>query len=691
MNTMIKKLFFSFILAFPLAASCQNVKEKTWMENADKYMYSDPDAAIGYCTQALKIDPANPTAYCIRGICRNNKRQYDQAIEDFMKAIRLLPNYSNAYCNMANAYFGKEDYAKALSSFNKGVETDPRNKYAFKMRADFYILQKYFEKAIMDYTAALKLDAGMAEAYGNRGAAYIQVGNFRAGIQDFEKAIIHNPADGTPYVNLVTTCMRMDDREKAAYWANKYKSKKLTDQHDDESWKFYDHYMIALFDVALNHAYEDALAELKLAEAMVAANGANANKKNGVDNGLSDVFFLKGYIFEQQGKFELAKNAYDQCYILNKKQKDITEDFKRLEGKYLLATKKDRTAPEIQIFYPAADTRSIDVEADSTAPIRIKGLVKDESGVESVTVNGAKAMTLENNGEFTHLLDFNPGANTITIAAVDKNGNKAVRTFTYMANRKENAPAARPVNNATPELSPALYSYHAILIGEANYEDINIPKLSKPVQDAREMKALLEKEFTFNPENVLLLENKRKNDILAAIFPTCNSLKENDNLLIFYAGHGTASGENERQGYWIPVDAHKGNTWEYISFDDIKAALKNCHAKHILIIADACFAGNLTRGLGEDAPLDITKQYESQSRRAMTSGNDEPVDDNSFFLFHLKQELKETHKKYISASELFNAIQPFVIRDSNKLPVYSSIPGVGDRNGSFIFVKRNAF
>ena len=177
---------------------------------------------------------------------------------------------------------------------------------------------------------------------------------------------------------------------------------------------------------------------------------------------------------------------------------------------------------------------------------------------------------------------------------------------------------------------------------------------------------------------------------MQAIVQRCNSLTENDNLIIFYAGHGIAEKDKfgDVDGYWIPSSAKKGLNASYISADDINKAIKRSNAKHILVIADACFSGAFTRELPAEASKEIKKQYSVTSRKVMASGNLEPVPDNSKFIYYLKQKLGQNTEKYLTAKELFDSFYKAILSNSENLPQYAAIRNVGDEGGEFIFIKK---
>ncbi|MDB5012426.1 MAG: Peptidase [Daejeonella sp.] len=177
---------------------------------------------------------------------------------------------------------------------------------------------------------------------------------------------------------------------------------------------------------------------------------------------------------------------------------------------------------------------------------------------------------------------------------------------------------------------------------------------------------------------------------MQALVLKSNSLTDNDNLLIFYAGHGIAEKDKfgDVDGYWIPSSAKKGLNASYISSDDINKALKRSNSKHILVIADACFSGAFTRALSSDASIGIQKQFSVPSRKIMASGNLEPVPDNSKFVYYLKKNLKENTQKYLTAKKLFDSFYEAILNNSDTSPQYAAIKNVGDEGGEFVFIKK---
>ena len=91
--------------------------------------------------------------------------------------------------------------------------------------------------------------------------------------------------------------------------------------------------------------------------------------------------------------------------------------------------------------------------------------------------------------------------------------------------------------------------FFALVIGNTGYA--HFPKLNTADDDAKAVAALLKDAYGY--EVKVLLDGTRS-QIIDAIEAMRGTLSPNDNLLIYYAGHGWLDTKAER-GYWLPVDA----------------------------------------------------------------------------------------------------------------------------------------
>src|SRR6476646_7986466 len=193
--------------------------------------------------------------------------------------------------------------------------------------------------------------------------------------------------------------------------------------------------------------------------------------------------------------------------------------------------------------------------------------------------------------------------------------------------------------------------YHALLIAVQDYSDPGLPRLHAPIRDAERLRDVLTSRYRVNPRDVTVLRNPKRADILGKLNQLSESLGTNDNLLIFYAGHGHWDGQST-QSYWAPVDARWIDRALWVSNSDLEGSIRRMQARHILLIADACYAGAL---LLRQVPPDpaMSRLYELPSRKAMTSGSKETVPDSSVFLDYLIKRLDANRAAYLPPTTCF--------------------------------------
>ena len=231
--------------------------------------------------------------------------------------------------------------------------------------------------------------------------------------------------------------------------------------------------------------------------------------------------------------------------------------------------------------------------------------------------------------------------------------------------------------------------YYALVIGNNNYQYLE--KLDAAENDAKVIADVLENKYGFEVE---LLLNGDYSTTVDSIFNMTKKLKENDNLLIYYAGHGELD-KSENRGYWLPVNASTKSRAEWISNQRIVDRVKATKAKHVLLMVDSCFSGSLMRGgeLSEENET-IDKKYierlkKKKTRLVITSGGNEPVVDSdggnhSLFALKLIDTLKN-NDNVINSQILFENIRRYVVSNADQTPERAMVHKTGHDGGDFLF------
>jgi len=251
---------------------------------------------------------------------------------------------------------------------------------------------------------------------------------------------------------------------------------------------------------------------------------------------------------------------------------------------------------------------------------------------------------------------------------------------------------ALPVQAASP-----YGEFHALVIGNQNYKYLK--SLKTPLADAEAVAEVLKNQYGFTVDLLKDADRYRTMRALSRLRRTMTDKK--DNLLIYYAGHGYLDRAGGNAGYWQPIDAEKESSANWIATTEITPILKAIQARHVMIVADSCYSGELvTRDSGAQLATGMNKDewlqrmLERRSRTALTSGGlEEKVWDSgqgnrhSIFAEAFLEALRD-NQGVLTGDTLFDRIKHPVIVNSPQTPQYGDVRMTGHEMGDFILVPK---
>jgi Caspase domain/Sel1 repeat len=362
-------------------------------------------------------------------------------------------------------------------------------------------------------------------------------------------------------------------------------------------------------------------------------------------------------------------------------------------------------APVIQILQPELrtmrDGKGVRASVTTDRPL-VVGRVVSETELVTFTVNDRAEKLLANNVFRTEVALARP-EEPIRLAAVDRQGRRGSVEFVIARVAPAPTPGPGPESSVGLPRSGAVSfgKYHALVIGNNDYKQMRALKTA--VADAREVARVLELDYGFQ---VRLLVNASRYEILAALNDMREKLTEKDNLLIYYAGHGELDERNQR-GYWLPVDAEPNSTANWISNIAITDVLNSMTVQQLLVVADSCYSGTLTRssvgrlegGLSEGERTRLLSVMAKQrSRMVLTSGGVEPVLDSAGGVHSAFAQaflgVLRSNVGLLPGQELFGHLRLRVASVADRVqmrqvPEYAPIKFAGHESGDFVFVRKD--
>ena len=330
----------------------------------------------------------------------------------------------------------------------------------------------------------------------------------------------------------------------------------------------------------------------------------------------------------------------------------------------------------------------------------LTGRVLSPAGLWDLRINGM-SIDVDKQGIFSFELPMirtQQSSTPIDIVAVDIQNKRSISSLNLVW-------GGNPKNLQDPfstHTHNPFGQYYALVIGNNHYQ--HWEPLQNAIADAEAVGNLLKSQYGFQ---VKLLKDASRKDILKTLNEFRRILTERDNLLIFYAGHGFLEPNIDR-GYWIPVDAELEDNSDWVLLPTITDLLQLMSAKHILVVADSCFAGKLTRsslaqlrpGLSEEARMELLKTLaKNRVRTALTSGGLRPVLDaggggHSIFTAAFLGVLEE-NREILETERIFLAVRNRVMNaakqlNTEQIPTYAPVHLAGHESlGDFIFVPQH--
>ena len=125
-----------------------------------------------------------------------------------------------------------------------------------------------------------------------------------------------------------------------------------------------------------------------------------------------------------------------------------------------------------------------------------------------------------------------------------------------------------------------------------------------------------------------------------------------------------------------------------------RTSLKAMQAKHVLVVADSCYSGSLTRGLaiGSGSSSYFEDIVKRRARTVLTSGGLEPVLDaggggHSVFARAFLDAL-QANNGVIDGEGIYHQVYDQVRLNAEQEPGYGNIRLAGHDGGDFLFVRK---
>ncbi len=245
---------------------------------------------------------------------------------------------------------------------------------------------------------------------------------------------------------------------------------------------------------------------------------------------------------------------------------------------------------------------------------------------------------------------------------------------------------------------------YALVVGTNNYKAAGWKKLPNAINDARAVSDMLAQGYGFD---VQLLEDKPMDSIYKAIGEYYRKLQPNDQLILYFAGHGDMESEFMDDGFIVCSDSKSRDDDparnSYIQYVKLQKMINKIPARQILVMLDVCHGGVFNQKRSDPAAKAIANRNVRQflvdqsqyiCRKFLSSvGSEEAFDgkpgDHSPFAKLLLQVLNAKGKEtngIVTLGNIFAVLQTASMNETATLKISPQRDGFGSDNPQSDFI-----
>ncbi len=399
------------LLSMPLAMAQdakQLLAEARILKDSQQY-----EKAHETYTKSIELDPTSYDCFLERAFCCEKLNRYEEAINDYKIALNLKPGEIDLYRKALIDYLQIENYNQATEMFETMVQIKKKTVIAYQKIALDKIKMHDYDGAIKEINASLDYDNTCDYSHFIKGLAMDSMGNYQVAIQSYLKAIscmyvtreYKEAKDRSVYkpyfINLAVAQRKTGNLEESL----KNLNTALTfDANDNEIFTQRAVTLVAKADyLNANVDFDKALAINKKSWNTYFERGVMNKKLDKFPDAIGDftnailfnekyapAYYQRGLCYQALNKYPEALKEFQTAKTLGFSKKTVEEAVATAKQKEY-EFNKETNLPEIVVSnLNAENTKAVRMPKNKPTGV-VKGVVKDQSVIKSITVDGVPA------------------------------------------------------------------------------------------------------------------------------------------------------------------------------------------------------------------------------------------------------------------------------------------------------------
>jgi tetratricopeptide (TPR) repeat protein len=251
------------------------------------------------------------------------------------------------------------------------------------------------------------------------------------------------------------------------------------------------------------------------------------------------------------------------------------------------------------------------ITVQSRRSVRVMGVAMHPAGATRVEIDGKPASiqpTQDGGLRFVGFVPADTATREVVVTVRGTSGPPVVRQYSMTA-----TPAAKSFATPQEAWSPGQGfrgKRWAVVVGISAYQDTSITPLKYADADAKAFYDFLRSERAgaggFPAENVRLLLNEQATyrEIRSALRTFLKAATEEDQVVIYFAGHGSPDPQRLSKYYLLTYDTDSQDmSGTAFPMEDVDKATRELYSRNVIVITDACHSAGVsgqfaTRALG---------------------------------------------------------------------------------------------
>lgn len=150
------------------------------LRNGTLALVNEPEQAIGYFQEALRIQPDQLIAHLLLADAYILVQRNSDAERECRAVLALAPDNPNAHYGLAVIYWRQKQMDNAIREYQLAIHAKPDFVNARSFLAQAYRLQGRYAEAVREAQAALRYDRNHAQSYNELAEAYVGMKDWAA-------------------------------------------------------------------------------------------------------------------------------------------------------------------------------------------------------------------------------------------------------------------------------------------------------------------------------------------------------------------------------------------------------------------------------------------------------------------------------------------------------------------------------